>query len=292
MSESAIRKSDKTEIKIGTCDNMYYLRYEDRNNVTPLSGNVNPAKDKGLRFRLPFPDEDHVAIGEYEDHTRGYRLSKQTVIKGEYSEYTAWVGFEFPDSEAVQPGIIQLSHTSGLLINVPCHHGKKLPDVAGGEIKAFWNGKDNHQIELKFVKACEDGVMRPVIGCKYCREMWLVDWADIRDYVQAEMLDRLDAIFGVPTTTTATINDVLAKMIEADFDYEAIENMIIFYQDIAPHLAQFIMDYMANIEYVKLPAQILRCINKEKVKRLAYVLECLGKKNEAESLLWKSGITE
>ena len=38
MGEYAIRKSDGESIKIGTCEDMYYLRYEDRFKVTPEEG--------------------------------------------------------------------------------------------------------------------------------------------------------------------------------------------------------------------------------------------------------------
>ena len=38
MGEYAIRKSDNDCIKIGTCEDMYYLRYEDQDKVTPDSG--------------------------------------------------------------------------------------------------------------------------------------------------------------------------------------------------------------------------------------------------------------
>ena len=37
MGEYAIRKSDNDCIKIGTCEDMYYLRYEDQDKVTPDS---------------------------------------------------------------------------------------------------------------------------------------------------------------------------------------------------------------------------------------------------------------
>ena len=38
-------KRNGKEIKIGTCESMYYLRYEHRKQVQPMPGNVNPAPD-------------------------------------------------------------------------------------------------------------------------------------------------------------------------------------------------------------------------------------------------------
>ena len=61
MGEYAIRKSDRQSIKIGTCEDMYYLRYEDQDKVTPESGS-----DFGYRWRIPFPSEDNILPGDYD----------------------------------------------------------------------------------------------------------------------------------------------------------------------------------------------------------------------------------
>ena len=61
MGEYALRKSDRQSIKIGTCEDMYYLRYEDQDKVVPESGS-----DFGYRWRIPFPDEDHILPGDYD----------------------------------------------------------------------------------------------------------------------------------------------------------------------------------------------------------------------------------
>ena len=65
MGEYAIRKSDRESIKIGTCEDMYYLRYEDQNKVTP-----DECSGFGYRWRIPFPDEDHILPGEYDSGFR------------------------------------------------------------------------------------------------------------------------------------------------------------------------------------------------------------------------------
>ena len=61
MGEYAIRKSDRQSIKIGTCEDMYYLRFEDQDKVTPESGS-----DFGYRWRIPFPSEDNILPGDYD----------------------------------------------------------------------------------------------------------------------------------------------------------------------------------------------------------------------------------
>ena len=46
-------------IKIGTCEDMYYLRHSQCHEIVPEAGSLNPAQHDGeLRFRFPFPDED------------------------------------------------------------------------------------------------------------------------------------------------------------------------------------------------------------------------------------------
>lgn len=62
-------------VKIGTCENMYYLRAGQAHLVTALPGNVDPVKDRGeIRFRFPFPDEDKIAPGRFEKYDRGVAL--------------------------------------------------------------------------------------------------------------------------------------------------------------------------------------------------------------------------
>lgn len=60
------------EIKIGTCEDMYYLRFDQRLQVQPLRGNVDPFADgDALRWRFPWPNEDHVKPGAFEDYHKG-----------------------------------------------------------------------------------------------------------------------------------------------------------------------------------------------------------------------------
>lgn len=62
MGEYARYKGE--EIKIGTCESMYYLRADQRHLVEALPNNVDPVKDAGeIRFRFPFPDEDACEPG-------------------------------------------------------------------------------------------------------------------------------------------------------------------------------------------------------------------------------------
>jgi len=69
MGEYARLKSTNQRIKIGTCEDMYYLRFDQRNLVKHESGNVDPNSpaDAGqIRFRFPFPQEDGMEPGDFE----------------------------------------------------------------------------------------------------------------------------------------------------------------------------------------------------------------------------------
>jgi hypothetical protein len=195
MGEYAIRKSDGAQIKIGTCEMMYYLRFEDRHKVRALvPNNVDPVLEAPeLKFRLPYPDEDAVLPGDYTDYARGYRLWKKTGM-GHCQD------FEDPDT-VKDPGIIQLTHKSGLLLNVPCYHGHKLPDVAT-PMTAFWNGK-SWSLELAWLRPAEYNVVGgkvsvfPVVQCRHCGHLWRYTWYDIWDYIADEKLrERLQVYRG------------------------------------------------------------------------------------------------
>jgi hypothetical protein len=140
------------QIKIGTCENMYYLRYSDIGKIQSLSGNVDVHDQKTvnqLRFRLPFPDEDHIAPGRYEPF-RGATLHG------------------YSDKETAEtPGIVQLNSKSGMLVNIACYHGEKLPENTK-ESQFFWNGK-GPAYELTFLKFI-DGKCFGVYSCVDCNQ--------------------------------------------------------------------------------------------------------------------------
>jgi hypothetical protein len=175
-------KFNGESIKIGTCEMMYYLRYEDRHKVTPESNSLNPHTVKNLFWRLPFPDEDHIQPGHYENHNRGIRLNHPS--KGDFK-------VEGADN---RPGMIQLVHkNSGLLANIKCYHGMKLPENSK-EVRFGWNGM-GHSFELIGIKNADDEI-RAVYHCRHCQSMWSSnDWDEVLDYIQcSEMKRRLECL--------------------------------------------------------------------------------------------------
>jgi len=189
MGEIATRKFDQERVKIGTCESMYYLRWDDIDRVV-----INyDLRQPGLSFRLPFPDEDDQLPGQYDPYNRGYRLLP-------YEDDGHTIAFEAPETIA-HPGLIQLHHLSGLLINAHCFHGLRLPE-GSEEIQSHWNGKDPHAWELVRVKHHPGAGLLPLIQCRHCGQLFRSDWASVLPHVQDQTLrDRLTA-YAVTTFST------------------------------------------------------------------------------------------
>lgn len=153
MGEYAKLKSTGERVKIGTCENMYYLRADQIGDVVAVGDSVDPAGEyQGeLRFRFPWPDEDGVAPGAFEDPFRARAVH----------------GVDLPD---IEHGIVQFVAQAGYNVCLPCPEG---PSSHGlnvhrngfkGAVKIvqqrYWQGQ--------LVTVCECG------GCghKYRLETW------------------------------------------------------------------------------------------------------------------------
>jgi len=166
MGEYAKRKSDGKEVKIGTCENMYYLRHEDKSKVKLCEGS-----GFGYRFRLPFPDEDSLQPGDYADHNRAYPLE----------------GFEW-NARAEDVGHFSLSNGNGVRVYVECFHGEKKPDCGKAKVLAF-----AREYALYMIRE-DAGRLWPVVRCEHCGEQWRADWAHVLCHVdKGEFYDRLVA---------------------------------------------------------------------------------------------------
>ena len=183
MGEYAKRKSDGIEIKIGTCESMYYIRWCDRLKVTALPHSLDPATCPNLYWRLPVPSEDGIQPGDYVG-TEGAVLLMPCEMEDDK--------FEFYEPQGqVNPGTFQMHHNSGLLLNIKCYHGAQLPD-GSDDIKPHWNGKAAHVWELCGVKNHElaDGsqCLLPLVRCKHCGQMIRETWAGVLPHIRDQAL--------------------------------------------------------------------------------------------------------
>lgn len=89
-------------VKIGTCEDMYYLRADQIDKVTGYT-----FRYESIGFRFPFPDEDHVAPGDFHNPSRAL---------GVY-------GVE-PPAE-LDHSKIQFRALAGILVNLPCPYSSE-----------------------------------------------------------------------------------------------------------------------------------------------------------------------
>ncbi len=158
MGEYATRISDGENIKIGTCEQMYYLRADQVNQIAPVRGSVNPrllAHAGGIRFRFPFPQEDGVLPGNFEDYDYGLGL----------------YGVEVP--EDIDHGHLQFSRNypskGGMLLSIPCPRSKEGKAYAS---KVSYNGY-NGPVHIHSQRLV-DGKLMLVLRCGDCGALWRV----------------------------------------------------------------------------------------------------------------------
>jgi hypothetical protein len=173
MSEYATRHFDHKIVRVGTCEIMNGLRFEQQDEVFRSSIDFDSVPN--LFWRLPVPEEDGTRPGNYSDIEPAVRL---VGTKGVFGD----PGF------ADRPGTIQIKHNSGLLLSIQCYHGYKLPN-GSSDIRTSWNGK--HQFfELVYIKSTEDYSLHPVFRCGHCKKKWSCDWEDILPYIADKTLKR------------------------------------------------------------------------------------------------------
>ncbi len=122
MGEHARRNATGEEIKIGTCENLYYLRADQVHFVTALPHSVDPIKDaESLRFRFPFPSEDDVEVGNFDDYDRQRRIYgvKPPAIEHYTTQFKATndngylVSLPCPESDAYDGNELFTIHRNG-----------------------------------------------------------------------------------------------------------------------------------------------------------------------------------
>jgi len=136
------------EIKIGTCEDMYYLRYDQRHDVVPMRGSLTPSAPnilKVIRFRFPWPDEDGTAPGAFDDYNRGVIIPRAAPPHG-LEHYT-----------------IQWSHPAGYVMFTPCPEGTVIAGVH----------RNGHIGSVRLVQqAMRGGWLAPVFACATCGAKW------------------------------------------------------------------------------------------------------------------------
>ena len=157
-------------IKIGTCENMYYLRADQ---VKLIAGYPGLTRDKAdIRFRFPWPDEDHIEPGYFDDFDRSLTVPGIT-SPADVTHYTA-----------------QFKAEGGFLVSLPC------PEWAdAGVLSVTVDGSDHayrvHRNGFTGGAALVqqrywDGLLVAVMKCGTCGARWRLEtWADAEPLVVA-----------------------------------------------------------------------------------------------------------
>ena len=168
-------KVNGKEIKLGTCESMYYVRLQQLQEIEALgiaeqvAGNENvsdyldPAN--GYRYRFPFPEEDHTPAGDYENYDKGFAV----VV----DQKTAPQLYSFLHGEEWEHSTICHSCNVGGAYNVniilPCPLSHDFPK----DVKMSSGGPSN-VIEIVQLKQV-DGEVWTVIRCGYCKAAIRID---------------------------------------------------------------------------------------------------------------------
>lgn len=116
MGEYATIKRTGERIKIGTCEDLFDLRWDQAHLVRREDGPWDDAALAAYRFRFPFPDEDHIQPGQFTDVDRG------VPIHG------------LPQPEMDHDRVQFVASSAGYNLTIPCPEGQ--PGCTPG-----WNTK-------------------------------------------------------------------------------------------------------------------------------------------------------
>jgi hypothetical protein len=121
----------RQSVKIGTCEDMYYLRADQVNLVTPELGSCDPRRpdvQRVIRFRFPWPDEDGVAPGAFDPYDRSAGLHGVTLPAG------------------LEHHLVQFVARAGYNVCLPCP--ESLPSLVlplAGNLAARWPALSIHR---------------------------------------------------------------------------------------------------------------------------------------------------
>lgn len=140
-------KHNGRRIKIGTCEDMLYLRADQAHLTTTEPGNIDPVTDaESIRFRFPFPDEDDKAPGEFEDPFRSvgfYDISAPNEVKHHTRQFTA----------------------PGYVVSLPC------PETAEGLKLKPWRNGNPGPVRISQQKVF-NGMLILICECGGCGAKW------------------------------------------------------------------------------------------------------------------------
>ena len=187
------------EIKIGTCEDMFYLRADQAHLVRPVQGSLDPRNPKiqtEIRFRFPWPDEDDVQPGEFRPFGRSLCVP----------------GIQIP--AGVEHDTVQFSAEVGYLVSLPCPEGAGMP--AGLTIRRNGFAGAFHLVQQAYRK----GVLALIGRCGGCGVCFnLPTWGDAEPVVVAirAEADRITHTAGEGGSASVSFLHTVADRITAGY---------------------------------------------------------------------------
>lgn len=184
MGEYAIRKKDGVRIKIGTCERMYYARYEQLKDIEYEYPTDN------LFWRIPTPNEDGIEVGDYND----WRPFDNTEFKVPFhlSIDDSKFNEQVIDFMQNSNGIVQLKDEQmGLLANFHCPHGFPIEKLREGNkandkriVQDFFYNGHRSPLFLSSFKNTEHDLL-VVVECCCCHSMWSFSFDEIEPAIRS-----------------------------------------------------------------------------------------------------------
>lgn len=173
MGEYARRKIDGQEVKIGTCNRMYYCRYDQINKIN------YPYNSDNLIWRIPNPDEDGTLPGDYK-----YSLLREGVIVPWKLKLDTSKLKREDAAILKQTGTIQLSDKRmGLLVNMKCPHGLPLEQEGNTQCSLAYNGHQNTLYVCGLKNTPKE--LTVVFTCASCESIWSTSFNDIEPLIES-----------------------------------------------------------------------------------------------------------
>jgi hypothetical protein len=162
-------KVNSKTIKVGTCEDLFYARLSDLQEIEALSiseqlegndsvqGYLDPKN--GYRYRFPFPEEDGLGAGSYEKYDKGFAVTIDSHSAPQLYEFLR--GKEWEHNTLCHSASVNGGYNVNLII--PCPLSIDFPK----NIRMSCNGPSN-VIEIIQQKQVE-GQLWTVIRCGYCK---------------------------------------------------------------------------------------------------------------------------
>lgn len=156
MGEYASYRGER--VKIGTCEDMLYLRWDQRGLVTESETPLFDERTLSvIRFRFPWPDEDRTEPGAFEDPFRGLTL---------------W-GFEQPTE--FEHSTVQFSARNGYLVSLPCPESE-CPVTIGSDHKPAHIHKNGYGGPASLIgQAWRGGRLVGIARCNGCQSAYRLE---------------------------------------------------------------------------------------------------------------------